>query len=96
MWLGHLQQLLFFQAADGEFVDLHLDAGLLGEITQQLAHGVVVRVRGDVDGDGAARVFGIAVLRLRAAEGQAGAKHGDGGVLDQLSALHGRISWGLL
>ena len=31
-WLGHLQQLLFFQAADGDFVDFHLDARLLGEL----------------------------------------------------------------
>ena len=86
--LGHFQQLLFFQAANGQLVHLHFDARLFGELGQQLGHRVVMRVRRNVDGDGLAAVFGVAVLRDGTAVGQARTKHGDGGVFHQVSALH--------
>ena len=84
---GHLQQLLFFQSTNGQFVHFDLDTGLFGELRQQFGHRVVMRMRGDVDGDAFARVLGIAVLCDGTADGQARTKHGNTSAFNEGSTV---------
>ena len=88
MRLGHFKQLFLFQPTDGEFVHLHLDAGLFGELGQKFDHRVVMGMGRDIDGDRFASVLGVAVLGDGAADGQAGTKDSERGGIDERSAQH--------
>ena len=62
--LGHFKQLLVLHARHGQAIGLDLDAGLLGELRQQLEHGVVMWVRRDAHHHRLALVLGKTVLRV--------------------------------
>lgn len=73
--LGHFGQLHMLHAQNVFACQLHLDAGVCGELRQQLLHHVVMRVVGDAERHRLPSEAGIAVIRAGTGQGQGTAEN---------------------